>query len=223
MTEPAGTTPTAAWAAPLTDPAGTVAEAVDALTGDGDPGALLGEADAAARRALRKHLDGLARTALTAALAGDVGDRLQQDTADALACVLDGDPDPAAPPPPPTPLFANVADWLHDYLLPNYRRPLLHNRWCRHWWEHAEAITRLEAIWQAWEAMRYDGPTGLAVWWRDYADPHMRVLLDEAGPFFDCDAARDQHKLPDTLPVEPPPAGLFRAADHDEEQAHPTR
>jgi hypothetical protein len=53
------------------------------------------------------------------------------------------------------PLYPNVADWLHHYLLPNYRRRLLHTRWCRRWWEHAEAISRLEAIWQAWEAMRY--------------------------------------------------------------------
>ena len=58
---------------------------------------------------------------------------------------------------PPTPLYGNVADWLHDYLLPNYRRRQLHARWCRRWWEHAEAISRLEAIWQAWEATRYDG------------------------------------------------------------------
>lgn len=218
MTSPDDDGPPTAWAAPLTEPAPTVAAAaVDALTSGAAIGALRGEADAAARRALRKHLDGLPRDALTAALTGDAGAQLREDTADALAGVLDGDPGP----PPPPPLFANVADWLHGYLLPNYRRPLLHTRWCRRWWEHAEAISRLEAIWQAWEGMRYDGATGMAAWWRDYADPHLRVLLDEAGPFFDCDATKDMHKLPDTLPVEPPPAGLFRDASHPEEQTPP--
>jgi hypothetical protein len=117
------------------------------------------------------------------------------------------------------PLYGNVADWLHDYLLPNYRRRQLHARWCRRWWEHAEAISRREAIWQAWEVMRYDGATGMAVWWRDYADPHLRVLTDPDGPFFDCDAAQDLHTVPAVLPVEEPPAGLFRPADHPEEHS----
>jgi len=107
---------------------------------------------------------------------------------------------------------------LHGHLLPNYRRPLLRTRWCRRWWKHAEAISRLEAIWQA---MRYDGASGPAVWWRDYADPHLRVLLDEAGPFFDCDATKELHKLPDTPPVEPSPPGLFRDSGHPEEQTPP--
>lgn len=214
--------PAAAWGVPLDAPRqpgiGLPGVAVE-VARYAAPGALLGEVDAAARRAVRKHLDKLATQALADALAdAGSGDQLRLDTADALALVIDGTPAPDAPPPPPEPMFANVADWLHAYLLPNYRRPLLHNRWCQRWWEHAEAISRLEAIWQAWEAMRYDGATGLAVWWRDYADPHLRVLLDEAGPFFDCDAARDQHKLPDSLPVELPPAGLFRDTDHPEEQ-----
>lgn len=109
----------------------------------------------------------------------------------------------------------------HDYLLPNYRRRMLHTRWCRRWWEHAEAISRLEAIWQAWEAMRYDGATGMAVWWRDYADPHLRVLTDREGPFFECDAAKNKHALPEVLPVEQPLPGLFRDADHPEEHGGP--
>ena len=214
MTGPEDYQPPAAWGAPLDAPdpvAAAVSELVVAA------GALGQESHAAARRALRKHLDGLAREALTAALSGAAGERLREDTAAAVGGVLDGEPDPEAPP-PPEPLYGNVADWLHDYLLPNYRRRLLHARWCRRWWEHAEAISRLEAIWQAWESMRYDGATGMAVWWRDYADPHLRVLLDESGPFFDCDATRDQHKIPATLPVDLPPAGLFRADSHPEEQ-----
>ena len=132
--------------------------------------------------------------------------------------VLGDGPTPASPPPPPTPLYGNVADWLHDYLLPTYRRRQLHARWCRRWWEHAEAISRLE-IWQACEAMRSDGATGMAVWWRDYADPHLWVLTDPDGPFFDCDAAQNLHLVPAMLPVEEPPVGLFRPSDHPEEQS----
>jgi len=52
-------------------------------------------------------------------------------------------------------------------------------------------------------------------------DPHLRVLLDEAGPFFDCDATKELHKLPDTPPVERSPPGLFRDSGHPEEQPPP--
>ena len=111
------------------------------------------------------------------------------------------------------------AEPLYDYLLPNYGRRLLHTRWCRRWWQHAEAIRRLEAIWQACEVMR--ATTGQPGWrcggaiFRPApARPH------RPGPFFDCDAAKDLHKIPATLPVEEPPVGLFRAAGHPEERPH---
>ncbi len=102
--------------------------------------------------------------------------------------------------------YPNSAQWLERYLLPNYVRRPVENRWCPTWWEHAEALTRIEALWRSWEALRWDGPTGMAVWWRDYCDPHMRVLLSADGPFFDCVRG---HTLPTPFTVLPPPQGMF--------------
>lgn len=98
--------------------------------------------------------------------------------------------------------FPTATEWLEQYLLPNYvRRPGTH-RWCAQWWAHPEAVTRIEALWQSWESLRWDGPTGLAVWWKDYCDPHMAVLLSPEGPFFDC--ARG-HTMPAPFPADPRP------------------
>jgi hypothetical protein len=36
-------------------------------------------------------------------------------------------------------------------------------RWCARWWEHAEAISRLEAPWKVFETLRQDPGTGAAV------------------------------------------------------------
>ena len=60
-------------------------------------------------------------------------------------------------------------------------------KWCMEWYFHPEAVSRVEAIWKAWEHLRFDGATGMSVWWRDHADHHMRVLLDPHGPFYNCD------------------------------------
>ncbi|MGJ3192225.1 DUF4913 domain-containing protein [Paenarthrobacter sp. FR1] len=58
--------------------------------------------------------------------------------------------------------------------------------WCPQWWKHAEAISRFESLWRAWEYLRLDGTTGMSVRWRDYADHHMNELLSSDGPFKGC-------------------------------------
>ena len=64
-----------------------------------------------------------------------------------------------------------------------YRRPLGGEfRWCPQWWRHAEAITRLTALWQSWEAMRLQPGTGTANWLRDHLDHQLPVLLGRSGP-----------------------------------------
>jgi hypothetical protein len=117
---------------------------------------------------------------------------------------------------PAQPYFANVDEFVRLYLLPNWRRNTLHARWCATWWEHAEAITRLEAIWESWERHRLEPGTGMAVWWRAYADPHMAVLTDrDAGPLHKCDASKDRHEVPPVWPSNLPPAGLFHDANQE--------
>jgi hypothetical protein len=155
-------------------------------------------------RAARRAWSGVLESTATAVLADRIentglGTTLAAATDRAVQQLLTADPAAQLE-------FPNSAQWLTAYLLPNYVRRLGDARWCRQWWEHAEALTRIEALWRSWEAMRWDGPTGMAVWWRDYADPHMRVLTATDGPFFDCQRG---HKVADPFPTDPPPEGLF--------------
>lgn len=110
--------------------------------------------------------------------------------------------------------YPNVAQFVAEQLAPVYRRDIdLAGRsttftWCAQWWRHEEAVSRLTGLWRAWESLRTDPTTGLAVWWRDYADTAMRVLFDEKGPFHGCTPrAHNPKGIP--LPLDPPPEGLF--------------
>jgi hypothetical protein len=60
-------------------------------------------------------------------------------------------------------------------------------RWCPQWWRHPEAVTRLTALWRAWEVFRLEPATGIADWLRDHLDHQLPILLGPRGPFFQCD------------------------------------
>lgn len=109
--------------------------------------------------------------------------------------------------------FKNLAAFM-EHLAVLYRRNIDTAgtgglRWCPKWWLHPEAFSRLEALWRSWEHLRLDGQTGMSVWWRDHADPHMARLMSSDGPFQACNV-QDGHKakLRD-LPLEFPPDELF--------------
>lgn len=130
--------------------------------------------------------------------------------------------DLALPPPgadgdePPDPLYASVADWVTGQFLPVYRRPIGGEfRWCPKWWLHAEAITRLTALWQSWEAMRLQPGTGTANWLRDHLDHQLPVLLGRSGPFAQCSVT--EHVEPRPAPAEPPPSGWWDDSDDGDE------
>lgn len=111
-------------------------------------------------------------------------------------------------------VYANVAEFVTEHLAYQYRRDIdLAGRattftWCAQWWRHEEAVSRLTGLWRAWENLRTDPTTGLAVWWRDYADPAMRALFDEKGPFHGC-TPREHSPKGIPLPLDPPPEELF--------------
>lgn len=109
----------------------------------------------------------------------------------------------------PGPVYATSEEFLIDQLLPMYIRIIdsKNGTWCRKWYLHAEALSRVDALWRAWEHFRLDGKTGMSVWWRDHADPHMAVLLNQKGPFHECDL--ETHKDPDPLPCDTAPPGWF--------------
>lgn len=108
--------------------------------------------------------------------------------------------------------YPNVAEFVSGKLATSYRRQLNVQggvTWCPQWWKHAEAISRLEALWRAWEFLRLDGTTGMSVWWRDHADHHMSVLLSTDGPFRGCSPDDGHRSKLVPLPCEEPPSGLF--------------
>jgi hypothetical protein len=133
------------------------------------------------------------------------------------------EPAPQAPPDPtaantPEPVHRNVEAFVGDYLAHVVERriatgPTAGLNWCPHWWAHPEAISRLYALWRAWETLRVSDPqTGMSIWWRDHLDPHLNALTNEYGPFGRCHP--DKHTEPKPLPVEPaPPEFLAQLPD----------
>lgn len=117
----------------------------------------------------------------------------------------------------PETVYPNVGAWVTQWLLPTYSRPLddaSRFRWDPQWWRYPEVVMRLEPLWISWEKMRLEGGPAMVVFYRDYLDPMMRVILDPDGPFHTYnphkekpDAARNE--LPDPLPHSPMPPGLF--------------
>lgn len=164
--------------------------------------------EAAVAPAFDRHLDAAAREQIDQAADDMVLDHI------ASAAAGHPDTDPAAEPEPEL-VFDNVAEFVHTKLAYSYRREVesgISRKWCPQWWKHEEAASRLESLWRAWEHLRLDPATGMSVWWRDHADPHMAQLMDPEGPFKNC-SVRHGHggtegPLP-PLPCTPEPSGLF--------------
>jgi hypothetical protein len=115
----------------------------------------------------------------------------------------------------PEPWFGNCDEFVREFLLPCWRHPTAGSKWCAYWWEHAEAVSRLDALWRSFEALRVGDPTGMAVWWRDYAGPIMAAPTDPTGTFAGCNANRGEHLQIDPWPVRPAPERLFRYENTD--------
>ncbi|MFP5376538.1 MAG: DUF4913 domain-containing protein [Acidimicrobiia bacterium] len=106
---------------------------------------------------------------------------------------------------PLVPYFADVHAWVEQLFVPTFaRRVGSRLRWCAQWWDHAEALLRLEALWRSWEALRLDPTLGIATWLRDYLDPQLAALMNPDGPFQGCDDTT--HYPPAPLPSAARPA-----------------
>ena len=106
------------------------------------------------------------------------------------------------------PRYPSLEQWVGDYFAPMFARPLSPTvRWCAQWWDHAEAISRLEALWRTWEVARLDELRGLATWYRDYLDAQLPVLLGAGGPFAQC--TPDRHSPIKPLHTVPAPDGYW--------------
>ena len=127
----------------------------------------------------------------------------------------EGPPSPPAPRPsapdgaaeeqePVEPFFGSLLEFVVEHFGPVYARntsPTV--RWCASWWDHAEAIYRLEALWRTWELYRLEPRLGIASWLRDYLDPQLRELTSPTGPFASC--TEDRHSPVKALPTNQPP------------------
>ena len=103
------------------------------------------------------------------------------------------------------PAFTNCADWVTQWLCPNLEREIKRTfEWCPQWWDHPEAVQRIEALWRAWEFFRYADATGMSTWWTDHADPHLAVLCNpDIGPFGHCHTTHGRDISP-LRTTEPP-------------------
>jgi hypothetical protein len=178
------------------------------LTGDATTGTLPGLEPLIKRavvEAVERHAAGMTAAAVARRLA-------DQDLASIAECAVERElVDLAAP---VGPCYPTLLEWVEGWLLPLYRRSVHghHRVWCPEWWRHSEAVTRLDALWRAWERLRLDPATGLSVWFRDHADHHMTILLDADGPLKGCDGTHSRRPL-DPLPHEGPPPGTFEPDD----------
>ncbi|GAB93457.1 DUF4913 domain-containing protein [Gordonia rhizosphera] len=106
----------------------------------------------------------------------------------------------------PQPEFGSVYEFVDTHLVRIYARKVTHKqdrRWCPRWFEHPEAVSRLEALWRAYEALRLDPATGMSTWWRDHADYHMKMLMAPDGPFEACSADQGHSdRTPTELPTD---------------------
>jgi hypothetical protein len=108
----------------------------------------------------------------------------------------------------PRPVFTSVEQFVTERFVPVFCRPEGGQfRWCAEWWRHPEAVSRLQALWHSWEVMRLEPGTGMAIWYRDYLDTQLPVLLGDTGPFHECTSRR--HHDPRPLPLAPVPGGWF--------------
>jgi hypothetical protein len=102
------------------------------------------------------------------------------------------------------PVYYALEDWLTEYFLPMFRRTLGGEyRWCHQWWQHGEAISRLTALWHAWEVLRLQPGTGIATWYRDHLDHQLPILLGARGPFYQCNETT--HREPHQAEITPAP------------------
>ena len=59
-------------------------------------------------------------------------------------------------------------------------------KWCRRWYEHPEAVTRLWVVRAAQLEAAEAGPVAVAMYLRDCFDYHVSVLTGPDGPFHNC-------------------------------------
>jgi len=122
-------------------------------------------------------------------------------------------PGAAAGPPPteeqgaePAPFdFPTLYTWVHIHIATITGRKVSKSsgsesgvgvRWCTRWYEHDEAIARLEALRRAWEEHVVTPGAGMSSWYLSHYDPHIAALTSLGGPFWQCSPGHHQPARP---------------------------
>ena len=114
-----------------------------------------------------------------------------------LSAVVFSTPPSSAPVTASEPMYDTLDAWVHEYFTPTFTRPIGGEiRWCAQWAEHAEAVTRLEALWRSWESLRLDPAVGMATWLTNYLDPLLAALVSRSGTFAQCQPDRHSPSMP---------------------------
>ncbi|WP_159850511.1 DUF4913 domain-containing protein [Nocardia sp. CY41] len=122
--------------------------------------------------------------------------------------------------------YPTVQAFVEQWVSEVYRREVSeHNietkrRWCPQWWRHGEAKARLEALWNAFEALRQGETVEQSLFWLVHLDPHMTRLFDPEGPFKYCSPNEGHHGHLAALPVVPAPAN-YSSSDVNQTE-HPS-
>ncbi|QSB07181.1 DUF4913 domain-containing protein [Natronoglycomyces albus] len=116
------------------------------------------------------------------------------------------------------PAYACLEDWVSQWLSPTINHRLGDQSqpgecWCEQWWDHAEALNRIYALWQEWEVAR--ATSQMSTWWIYHFESHWRALTGEDGPFRECHPAlhgESSKHIPDkALPCQPMPPETMAA------------
>jgi hypothetical protein len=140
-----------------------------------------------------------------------VSDDFSFDSEDTQLIESPDDDAAEAAPRAPALFYGSADEFVRKHLRYMYRRPVARPgrgdfRWRAAWWKSEEAISRIEALWRAWESARQDPAAGMSDWWLNHCDRQMAMLLSTSGPFA---MSQDENKPGEPLPYTAPPPGYF--------------
>lgn len=132
-------------------------------------------------------------------------------------------PDKEEPTADAPPMYYRTLElFVRDFVTPVFRRRVGERgeyRWSAQWWNNAEAMVRLDAMWRSFEHLRQENGTGMGTWLREHADPQLNALMSPDGPF---KYSQDANGPGDPLPYDRPPPDLFAdepATDQQEKES----
>lgn len=91
---------------------------------------------------------------------------------------------------PREPHFKSLPEFVDRFIRPMYATTLNQQdkaNWSRRWYDHREAVARLDALWRCYEHKRRKDPNNfLEEFLRVNCDYHMKYLMSDDGVFAQC-------------------------------------